>query len=275
MRKIAVFAFAVILLAPTVPGTAGISTIKFMDVFASPPSGWFFWNGGSVNVGWQLRNVTGQEKMDVALLGNAGAVVLKMLGTGISNKFANMGQPELNYWYNELIWKPGPADVGCHYKIRVSTQDGGLSITSGIFMVNPALGFQKNGVTSYARLDTPTGGSTLLLGRNYDIKWTMIVSRLAWPSGTFNLKLMANINGAIVPVGSIRDNYGIDFMGCAVYGKYTWEVGKLIVYDHYEYKPDGKNGIKYRIRIIGEKGTSDSDDFLIGKLQMQRGSEKK
>jgi hypothetical protein len=265
VRRFVIFAVALVLLAATVPGTAGLATIKFMDVLAQPPSGWLFWSGGQVKIGWQLHNVTGQEKMTIALV--RGDAVLKILASGLSNKFANMGQAAKNYWYNEYNWPPGPGDIGCHYRIRVSTQDGGLSITSYPFSIFPALNFQKNGVTSYARLDTPTAGSTLLFGRNYDITWTAVSALIAWPSRQIHLKLLANINGSIIPVGDIFD-LNIDFLGCSIYGKYTWNVGFVYNFVHIEYRPDGKNGIKYRIRLTGDTSTYDSDDFLIGKIAL-------
>lgn len=87
----------------------------------------------------------------------------------------------------------------------------------------------------------------------------------AWPSGKINLKLMANINGNVIHVGDIA-TVNISFAGCPVTGRYTWLVGTLTNVTHPGKKPDGKNGINYRIRLTGDTSTYDSDDFTIGKL---------
>ena len=265
MRKFVLCFCALALLAAAVPGIARTPTLEFMDVFAQPSSSWLFWNGGEILIGWKLRNGLGHERMNIYLYRDG--AYLKTLMAGIPNKLADMGQPDQNYLYNEYAWKPGPYDVGCHYQVKVSKEDNSLSITSGIFNIYPAWHYVKNGVNSYARLDTPVGGSNLLFGTNYLIKWTANAAPTAWPSKQIHLKLLANINGSILPVGDIAD-LNIDFSGCAIYGQYGWPVGTVVNLVHAEYKPDGKNNVLYRVRLTGDSSTYDSDDFKIGRLTL-------
>ena len=263
MKKTVSLAVFIILVAAAVPGYADLKTITFQNILAQPPSSWLFFPGFKVHVGWKLGNATGQEKMDVVVLKEG--VLIKTLVSGMLNKYANMGNPNDSYWYNEYWWTLGPGDVGCHIQVQVKVQGSSLRITSHIFDVYPFLNVQKNGVYSYARLDTPPAGATLLLGMNYDIRWSMMAAPSAWPSGKINLKLMANVNGNIIHVGDIA-SVAISFAGCPVSGRYTWNVATLTNVTHPGKKPDGKNGINYRIRLTGDTSTYDSDDFKIGKL---------
>jgi hypothetical protein len=239
-----------------------------MDTLAQDPYAWIFFDGYVLHVGWQIKPGTGQERMKIVLL-NGAEMPLRTLASGIANKFANMGQADANYWYNIYPWTLGPGDVGCYYKIRVSTEDNSMSITSAIFNIYPALNYQKNGVYSYARLDTPQGGVIYFLNRDLDIKWTAMAKPTAWPSKEIQLKLMANDNGNIVYVGDIA-HVGINFIHCPIHGKYSWKVGSLLTCVLPEKRPDGKNGIRYRIRLTGDTSTYDSDDFLIGRLLMPK-----
>jgi len=264
MKKFAVSLVLVVLLTAAVPAQAGLTILSFMDVFAQPPSGWLFWSGYQVHVAWKLTgSATGQEKMNVALLKDGAAV--RMLASGISNKFANMGQASANYWYNEYLWTIGPGDVGCHFQVQVTVQNSSLAIKTDMFNIYPFLNIQKNGVNSYARLDTPKAGDVILYGHNYDIKWTANAAHSAWPSGKISLKLMTTSGGAVIHVGDIV-TVNIDFNGCPIYGKYSWPAGALFNITHPGKVPDGKNGIKYRIRLTGDSSTYDTDDFLIGTL---------
>jgi hypothetical protein len=36
-----------------------------MNILAQSPSGWLFFPGFKIHIGWKLGNATGQEKMDV------------------------------------------------------------------------------------------------------------------------------------------------------------------------------------------------------------------
>jgi hypothetical protein len=269
MKKFTLCFSVLALLVAAVPGTPRTPTLEFMGVFAQPSSGWLFWNGAEIRIGWKLRNGLGHERMIIDLLKDG--AYLKTLIAGVPNKLANMGQADQNYLYNEYAWKPGPYDIGCHYQVKVNKEDYSLSITSAVFNIYPVFRYTKNGVNSYAQLDTPAGGSTLLLGKNYPIKWSANAAPAAWPSKQIHLKLLADINGSIVVVGDIAD-VAIDFSGCAIHGQYGWPVGTLVNIAHPEYKPDGKNNVLYRVRLTGDSSTYDSDDFKIGAIHVTPGS---
>jgi hypothetical protein len=272
MKKIVLFISVLVFLAAASSAVPHVPTLEFMGVFAQPPAGWIFWNGAEIRIGWKLRNGLGHERMNILLLRDG--AYLKTLAAGVPNKLANMGNPNQNYLYNEYVWKPGPYDVGCGYQVKVSKEDNSLFVISGSFNIYPALRYTKNGVISYAQLDTPVGGSTLLLKTHSPIKWTANAAPAAWPSKQIHLKLLANINGSIVLVGDIAD-VSLDLSGCAIHGQYSWTVGALVNIVRAEYKPNGKNNILYRVRLTGDSSTYDSDDFKIGGIFVQSGSSKK
>lgn len=244
-----------------------VSQLRFMGTLAQDPKAWLFFGGMTLEIGWMIEPGTGKEKMNIDLLRANGSPVYR-IAAGLTNKFANMGPGGHSYWYNGYPWKLGLDDVDCFYKVRISIEGSPTAITSGPFNIYPALQFVKNDVRSYARLDTPEGGKNYILGRNLDITWTAMSKRSAWPSQKIELKLMANDNGNIVPVGEIA-HVGIDMTACNIHGKYTWKVGSLLTVVNQGKKPDGKNGIKYRVRLTGDTSTYDSDDFTIGNLTMQ------
>ena len=267
MKRSGIVVLALIILSSVLSSGASGSTLKFQGTFANPPSSWLFLSNATMHIGWQIKPGTGQERMIVVLLRNGS--VSKTLASDVSNKFANMGNAADNYWYNEVVWKPGSGDANCHFQVKVKTMDGSLSLTSAEFNIYPHLNYQKNGVYSYARLIYPLGGKTYLLHMNTDIKWEGNMTPSAWPSGKIHLKLMANDNGNIIHVGDIVD-VTIDYSGCPITGQYSWKVGTLTNITHPEKKPNGTNGVKYRVRLTGEHSTYDSDDFLVGKFAVKK-----
>jgi len=243
-------------------------TLEFWGLFKPDFAEWtannaLFSPQTAVIIEWGIRNARGNEKVNIAWMKNG--VFKKYLAQNQSCGFQPINGVLVGSGH--INWFPLPSEVGCENTVRITTTDNALSNLSHQFKIYPASDYRKDGVKSYAKLDNLLSGERLLLGREFKIRFTVVTSALHWPTRKLNILLMANINGNLTEVGRIHTYY-VAFAGCHIFNEYKWYIGELKSVTDASKKPTGTNDIKYRIRLDGDEGYYDSEDFTIVKLKV-------
>lgn len=211
--------------------------------------------GKQVLINWFSYGIDLQTKLKLTLLKNGVPFLVIATGLSLTNGYKDIR----DFWCGDAKWTPGNNDIGCNYKMQLSTEDNTISDTSQGFYILPATEFVSQGKYSYVKLDSPKGGEILYLGKYYVIKWTCKPINSHWPSQKLKLELFYNNT----KVGDIA-NVDLNFNQCPVYGSYNWAFGSNLTPGNF-----------YQIRISGDSSSYFSDNFIIAYPSSKPGSGEK
>ena len=213
--------------------------------------------GKQVNINWSSKDIDLQTKVKLTLLKNGVPFRVIAKGLSLTNGYKNI----MDEWCNDTNWTPANSDMGCNYKVQISTEDNPpISDTSRRIDIFPVEKFVSQGKYSYVKLDSPKGGEIVPLGKNYMIKWTCIPNKFHWStSPKLKLELFYN-NSKIVDI----TNVNLNFNQCPIYGSYNWMVGSNLTAGNF-----------YQIKVSGDSSIYLSDNFIIAYPSSKPGSGEK
>jgi hypothetical protein len=249
MKTFAFFTIMATLLFLAAPGYCGY--LKLGGTMYAGTDGYLVsWK--QVTINWFSKDIDLQKKLKLTLLKNG--VPFRVIATGLplTNGYKDM----LNQWCNDTKWTPADSDVGCKYKLLLSTEDNTISDMSQQFDIFPAKNFVSQGKYSYVRLDAPQDGELLRVGQSYQIKWTCIPIIAQWPSQKLKLELLYNKRKA-ADITTVT----LDFSQCPIYGSYSWMIDN-----------NTTPGNTYQIKISGDSSSWLSDNFIIAYPSSKPGS---
>jgi hypothetical protein len=240
MKKFAFFAIVAALLCLATPGYPGY--LKLGGTMYAGTDGYLV-SGKQVTINWFSKDIDLQTKVKLTLLKNGAPFRVIATGLALTNGYKDI----LNQWCNDTKWAPANSDIGCNYKLLLSTEDNTISDTSQTFGIFPAKNFVSQGKYSYVRLDSPHGGEVLRLGQSYQIKWTFLPIINQWPSQKLKLELFYNQN-KVADIATVN----LDFNQCPIYGSLNWTVGSNLT-----------PGNTYQIKISGDTSSWLSGNFIL------------
>jgi hypothetical protein len=240
MKRFGFFTILAVILFLATPGYSGY--LKLGGTMYSGTDGYLV-DGKQVTINWFSKGIDLKTKLKLTLLKNGAP--FRVIATGLA--LTNGYQDILKQWCNDTKWTPANSDIGCNYKLLLSTEDNTISDTSLKFDIFPAKNFVSQGKYSYVRLDSPHGGELLRLGQPYQIKWTCLPIVNQWPSHKLKLELFYNQN-KVADIATVN----LDFNQCPIYGSLNWTVGSNLA-----------PGNTYQIKISGDSSSWLSDNFII------------
>ncbi len=133
--------------------------------------------GKQVNINWSSKDIDLQTKVKLTLLKNGVPFRVIAKGLPLTNGYKNI----MDEWCNDTNWTPANSDMGCNYKVQISTEDNPpISDTSRRIDIFPVEKFVSQGKYSYVNLNFNQCpiygsynwmvGSNLTAGNFYQIK---------------------------------------------------------------------------------------------------------
>jgi hypothetical protein len=249
MKKIALFTMMAAFLCLATPGYSGY--LKLGGTMYAGTDGYLV-SGKQVTINWFSKDIDLKTKLKLTLLKDGAPLRVIATGLPLTNGYKDI----LNQWCNDTKWTPANSDIGCNYKLLLSTEDNTISDTSQKFDIFPAKNFVSQGKYSYVRLDSPHGGEVWRLGQSYQIKWTCIPIINQWPSRKLKLELFYNQN-KVADIATVN----LDFNQCPLYGSLNWTVGSNLT-----------PGNTFQITISGDGSSWLSGNFIIAYPSSKPGS---
>ncbi len=234
------FAIVAVLLGLATPGYSGY--LKLGGTMYAGTDGYLV-SGKQVTINWVSKDIDLKTKLKLTLLKDGAPFRVIATGLPLTNGYKDI----LNQWCNDTKWTPVNSDIGCNYKLLLSTEDNTISDTSLKFEIFPVKNFVFQGKYSYVRLDWPHGGEVLRLGQSYQIKWTCLPIENHWPSKKLRFELLYN-NNKVADLATVN----LDFIQCTIYGTFNWTVGSNLA-----------PGNTYQIKASGDGSSWLSRNFII------------